>query len=143
MLTVVTAIIIAPSASAQSTDSVAVVSAVRAYHAALVSGDSLAALRLLAPDAVILESGAMESRSEYRSHHLPADIGFARAVPSVRKEVAVTVVDDVAWASSTSTTEGTFRDRPVNSMGAELMVLSRTPDGWQIRAIHWSSRTRR
>lgn len=131
------------SVNAQSADSAAVASTIHAFHAALATGDSLAALRLLAPDAVILESGAMESRSEYRSHHLPADIGYARAVPSVRSEVTVTVVGDVAWASSTSTTKGSVRDRPVDSAGAELMVLTRTGDGWRIRAIHWSSRNRR
>lgn len=129
--------------AAQSSDSTDVASAVRAYHTALAAGDSLAALGLLAPDAVILESGGMESRAEYRSHHLAADIEFARAVPSVRGEIAVTVAGDVAWASSTSTTEGMMGDRKINAMGAELMVLSRTPEGWRIRAIHWSSRNRR
>lgn len=124
-------------------DSLAVVHAVRSYHAALVAGDSLAALALLAPDAVILESGGRESRDEYRSHHLPGDIQFARAVPSERGEVKVSVAGDVAWAVSTSTTSGTFRDRAINSTGAELMVLSRSGSGWLIRAIHWSSRTRR
>lgn len=129
--------------AAQASDSAAVATTVRAYHAALATGDSLAALGLLAPDAVILESGGMESRAEYRSHHLSADIEFARAVPSVRGEIAVTLAGDVAWASSTSTTEGTRGERKINSSGAELMVLSRTPDGWRIRAIHWSSRNRR
>lgn len=124
-------------------DSLAVVHAIRAYHAALVAGDSAAALALLAPDAVILESGGRESRDEYRSHHLPGDIQFARAVPSERGEVNVTIAGDVAWAASTSTTSGTFRDRAINSAGAELMVLSRSGSGWLIRAIHWSSRARR
>jgi ketosteroid isomerase-like protein len=50
---------------------------------------------------------------------------------------------DAAWVSSTSTTTGEYRGRQVNSSGAELMVLARTPQGWRIAAIHWSSRTRR
>lgn len=50
---------------------------------------------------------------------------------------------DAAWVSSTSTTNGEFRGRVVHSTGAELMVLRRTPDGWRIAAIHWSSRARR
>ena len=41
----------------------------------------------------------------------------------------------------TSRTTGTYRERAINSAGAELMVLSRTADGWNIRAIHWSSRS--
>lgn len=130
-------------AQTDSPDSAAVAQAVTDYHAALARGDSAAALALLAPDAVILESGGLESRDEYRAHHLPADIGFARAVPSRRGPIRVTLAGDVAWAVSSSETTGTFRDRAINSTGVELMVLSRTPEGWRIRAIHWSSRSRR
>lgn len=134
----------ATGARAQSTpgDSAAVAGTVAAYHAALERGDSAAAIRLLAPDAVILESGGSETLAEYRSHHLAADIEFARAVPGRRGPVHVTVAGDVAWAASTSETRGSFRDRPVDSRGAELMVLTREPSGWVIRAIHWSSRSR-
>jgi len=127
-------------------DSAAVVDVVHSYHRLLAAGDSLGALRLLAPDAIILESGGVESRGEYRSHHLSGDIEFSRAVPSKTSDVRVVVAGDVAWATSTSVTEGTFKDRPINSAGAELMVLSRirTSAGraWRIRAIHWSSRRR-
>lgn len=124
-------------------DSSVVAAVVQAYHDALSRGDSTAALALLAPDAIILESGARETRAEYRSHHLPGDIQFAGAVPSQRGPLQVTVRGDIAWAVSTSTTEGTFRGRSVASVGAELMVLSRSGSGWVIRAIHWSSRSRR
>lgn len=124
-------------------DSAAVAAAVDRYHAALASGDSAAALALLSDDAIILESGGQETRAEYRGHHLPGDIEFARAVRSQRGPVRVRVQGDVAWATSTSTTQGEFRGRAINSAGAELMVLVRTPGGWRISAIHWSSRARR
>jgi uncharacterized GH25 family protein/ketosteroid isomerase-like protein len=127
----------------QSRDSADVAATVQAYDRALSTGDSTAALALLAPDAVILESGGIETREEYRSHHLPGDIAFARAVPSQGGPVSVRVRGDVAWAWSTSTTQGEFRGRQINSSGAELMVLTRTAAGWKISAIHWSSRTRR
>lgn len=126
-----------------ASDSAQVAAAVDGYHHALASGDSAAALALLADDAVILESGGVESRAEYRGHHLPGDIAFARAVRSERGPVRVRIVGDVAWASSTSVTQGEYRGRAINSAGAELMVLTRTADGWRIAAIHWSSRTRR
>lgn len=84
----------------------------------------------------------METRAEYRSHHLPGDIAFARAVPRERSDIRVHVQGDVAWAMSTSTVRGEFRGRAVDSQGAELMVLRRTGDGWQIAAVHWSSRAR-
>ncbi len=130
-------------AAAQSRDSAAVAAAVERYHTALASGDSVAALALLAPDAVVLESGGQESLAEYRSHHLPADIGFARAVPSTRSAFRVVVAGDVAWVTSTSETRGEYRGRAINSRGAELMVLTRSEAGWLIRAIHWSSRAAR
>lgn len=128
------------AAQSRNPDQQAVLAAVRAFHDALAQGDSAAALQLLADDVVILESGGVETRAEYRGHHLPADIAFAKAVPSVNADPSVTVVGDVAWVSGTSRTTGTYRDRPINSAGAELVVLSRTPDGWKIRAVHWSSR---
>ena len=136
-------LMIVPSLSAQQSDSAAVVEAIHAYHGALASGDSAAALALLAEDVVILESGGKEDLEHYRGHHLPADMEFSAAVPGERGEIDVVVQGDIAWASSTSVTQGTFREREINSQGAELMVLSRTASGWKIRAIHWSSRRRR
>jgi len=138
-----TAVSPAVAQESASTDSAAVTGAVTAFHSALVEGDSAAALRLLAPDLRVLESGHIEDLAQYRSRHLAADIAFAQAVPSQRTIHAVTVIDSVAWLSATSRTTGTYRDRAIDSEGVELMVLTRTPEGWHIRAIHWSSRSRR
>ena len=126
-----------------SSDSTAVLEVVARYHRALATSDSGEAIRLLAPDAVILESGGAESVAEYRAHHLPADIAFAAAVSSNRTVTRVVVRGDMAWIASTSTTQGEFRGRAINSAGAELMVLVRASGGWRISAIHWSSRARR
>lgn len=124
-------------------DSAAVAATVDRFHKAIAAGDSALALSLVAPDVVVLESGGMETRDEFRSRHLAADIAFAQAVKVERGPMRVVVRGDVAWVTSTSTTMGEYRGRQVNSSGAELMVLSRTPQGWRITAIHWSSRTRR
>jgi ketosteroid isomerase-like protein len=134
------ALLSGPRAAAQSPDHAAVSAVVRGFHDALVRGDSTAALAFLAADVRVLETGGVESRDDYRSGHLAGDIAFAKAVPSTRSDLVVTINGDVAWVTSTSRTTGTYRDRQVNSAGAELMVLSRTPEGWRIRAIHWSSR---
>lgn len=127
-------------------DSSAVAAAVRGFHDALARGDSAAALALLADDVRILESGDVETRADYRAHHLAADIAYARGVPTTRGPLHVTVRGDVAWVSSTSDAKGEFRGRPVDSAGAELMVLTRsggaTRGVWRISAIHWSSRRR-
>lgn len=124
-------------------DSAEVAGVVDRFHAALASADTATVLRLLAPDVVVQESGGVENLSEYRSHHLPADMAFAQAVKRERSPIRVKVSGDMAWATSTSTTVGEFRGRAVNSQGAELMVLRRGAEGWRIVAIHWSSRTRR
>ena len=124
-------------------DSAAAAKTVDDYHAALSSGDSSRALALLSADAIILESGGMETRAEYRSHHLASDIAFAKAVKSERSPLVVRIDGRTAWTFSTSVTRGTFNGRAINSSGAESMVLTKGPEGWRIRAIHWSSRTRR
>jgi ketosteroid isomerase-like protein len=126
-------------ATSAQADSTAIVSVVDRYHRALSDGDTVTALSLLAPDALIVESGDVETREQYRSHHLRADIEFARAVPSTRGPVRVTVRGDVAWAISTSKTQGAYRGRTIDSQGAELMVVVRDQEGWRIRAVHWSS----
>ena len=122
-------------------DSTDIVTTVERFHAALAAGDSSGAMALLAPDAVILESGGIETREEYQSHHLPGDIAYARSVHPERGPMRVVVHGDVAWASSTSSTSREVRGATVRSNGAELVVLTRTPAGWRINAIHWSSRT--
>jgi ketosteroid isomerase-like protein len=125
-----------------ASDSARVAATVEQFHAALSAGDSAAALALLADDVMILESGGVETRNEYRSHHLPGDIAFARAVKSERTLLQLRVQGDVAWVSSSSATRGTYRERPIDSLGAELMVLRRSGDRWLISSIHWSSRRR-
>ena len=128
---------------AAAKDSTEVVRTIRRLDELLASGDSLGVMALLTDDAIVLESGGIESRTEYRSHHLKSDTEFARAIRSERTIRGVTIRGDVAWVSSTSKSEGSFRGRPVNSAGAELAVLVRTPAGWRISAVHWSSRARR
>jgi ketosteroid isomerase-like protein len=126
-----------------ATDSSEVAKAVEAYHAAEAAGDSAAMLALLDEDALILESGGIETKVDFRSHHIAADIAYIRAVQIVRSPIRVRTRGDAAWATSTSTAQGNVNGRAVNSAGAELMVLARTPSGWKITAIHWSSRARR
>jgi len=115
--------------------------AVDAFHVALAAGDSMKALGLLAPDVVIFESGGAEmSRDEYRSHHLPADIEFATSTAREVTDRRVEAASDVAIVLTRSVTKGMFRDREIDSRGAETMILRRTGEGWRISHIHWSAR---
>lgn len=119
-------------------DTAAVAAVVNAFHAALSSGNGEAAVALLAEDVRIMEGGGMETREHYQSGHLNSDMAFAQAVPRERSELNVVIQGDIAWVTSTSTAVGTYRGREIDSRGGELMVLSRTEDGWIIRAISWS-----
>jgi len=123
-------------------DSSAAVRTVTRVHDARRSGDTAAVKKLIASDLRILEGGEVENMAQYLSNHLPADIEFAKAVRSESRVVSYTRQGSVAWLVSTSTATGKFNGRDINSVGAELMILSRTEKGWQIRAIHWSSARR-
>lgn len=135
---------VAADAAAQvsASDSAAVVRVVERFHAALVAGDSVTVLGLLDPGAVILESGGLETKTEYADHHMPADMAFAAAVPARSGPMRLYIDGETAWVASTAERRGEFRGRPIDMSGAELMVLERKPAGWRIVAIHWSSRSR-
>jgi ketosteroid isomerase-like protein len=120
-----------------------VTSVIDAFHAALSSGSGDKVLELLAEDAVMLEAGGVETRAQYAKDHLPADIEFEKTVVTKRSPLRIIVAGATAWATSTTETTGTYRGRPVDTVGAESMVLSKESAGWRIRAIHWSSRARR
>lgn len=136
---------IQPPASVSSCpagDSDAVTRVARRFHEILSTGDTTGMNALLAPDLRVLEGGTVENREEYLSHHLSEDIAFAKAVPQKRTSFSYTCEGDVAWLVSTSIATGKFGSRDINSVGAELLLLGRTPTGWNIRAIHWSSAKR-
>ncbi|RMH21318.1 MAG: DUF4440 domain-containing protein [Acidobacteria bacterium] len=115
--------------------------AVDAFHRALAEGDREAALELLSPAVTIFESGGAElSRDEYAGHHLGADMSFAAAVERTVIDRRSEIRGDAAWVLTRSRTQGTFRDRPIDSRDAETMILRRSDDGWRIVHVHWSSR---
>jgi ketosteroid isomerase-like protein len=114
---------------------------VDAFHAKLTGGDGAAAATLLAEDALIFESGHAErSRAEYASHHAGADAAYAAAIPSKLTHRNGFVDGDMAWIVSESRTTGTYKDKPVDRITTETMILRKTAEGWRIAHIHWSSR---
>ena len=132
----------AASPAATASDSADVAALVSRFHRALETGDSVTVVSLLADDATIMEGGAVETVADYRAHHLSADIAFAAATQATRSAQRVTVRGDLAYSTARTVTTGTFRNRAVDTASAELMVASRTGNGWRISAIHWSSRSR-
>lgn len=117
---------------------------VAAFHAAMDSGDGEAVLAFLTPDAVVFEAGGAEaSRAEFAEHHLQVDMEFAAGTSRELTEQRSGTSGEVAWVLSRARTTGQFRGRDVRRVGAETMLLRRTPAGWRIVHIHWSSRNAR
>lgn len=111
------------------------------FYGAMKTGDKVAAMSVLAPDALFVESGKLETRAEYEANHLPADIEFEAQVTGQRAPMRITFHDNTAWVIATTEYRGTFDGGPVNFASAQLMVLARDATGpWMIRSIHWSSR---
>ena len=113
---------------------------VDAFHAALQRGETKAALSYLAADALIYEAGGVErGRQEYASHHLGADAAFAQAVPGTVTKRAGEAVGAVAWIATEGRTTGTYKDKAIDRVTTETMVLRRVGGVWKIAHIHWSS----
>lgn len=112
-----------------------------AFTAALVAGDEAMAKSLLDPEVLIYESGGQESsREEYTSHHMKGDMAFlgkARIEVLDRRHGAN---GDLAWVATRSRITGPHKDKPVDIYSTESLVLKRTPAGWRIVHIQWSSR---
>jgi len=126
-------------ASPPAEDAAGVTATVDAFYGAMKAGNTAAAMQTLAPDALFIEGGRLETRAEYESNHLPADIEFERAVNGKRSPLRITFNGDTAWVIATTEFEGTFEGAPVNFVSAQLMVLTRDNGPWTIRTIHWSS----
>jgi hypothetical protein len=69
-------------------------------------------------------------------------VEFEKAVPSKRSPIRAVVMGESARASTTNELVGTIQGRAVDLVATELIILSKAPDGWRIRAISWSSRSR-
>lgn len=125
-------------------DSIAALATIDAFHAALRAGDSSRVAALLAPDAVIIEAGAIETRQQYLSGHLAADIKASSGTPGERTVVAATLEGNAAavTARTVTSTTGAQGTTSISEL-AELMVVTKRDGIWKIRAIHWSSRRRR
>jgi ketosteroid isomerase-like protein len=117
-----------------------VTAVVESFYGAIKKGDAVAAMNVIAPDAVFLESGKLETRAEYEANHLPADIEFESQVTGKRRPMRVTFDGNTAWVIALTEYDGKFDGDPVSFVSAQLVVLTRDSGNWRIRTIHWSSR---
>jgi ketosteroid isomerase-like protein len=112
------------------------------FYQAIRKADGPAAMQFIAPDAEFIETGKLETRSEYDTNHLPADINFESQVQGKRGPMRVKIQGETAWVRTMTEYEGTFEASPVNFVSAQLAVLTRNDGVWRIRSIAWSSMRR-
>jgi ketosteroid isomerase-like protein len=125
----------------QAADVAAVEATVDAFAAALQAGDLAKAGELLADDVLVLESGGAErSKAEYLEKHAPADVEFLRNAHAMPMQHKTSVRGDLAWVGSEVMFHTTSDGQMAMIDATETMVLERTPAGWRIVHIHWSSR---
>ena len=117
-----------------------VTAAIDAFYGGIKSGNSAAVMAVVAPDALFIETGKLETRSEYEMNHLPSDIAFEKQVSGKRTPLRISVNGDTAWVIASTEYEGTFDGADLHFVSSQLAVLSRDEGTWKIRSIHWSSR---
>jgi ketosteroid isomerase-like protein len=122
-----------------ATEAATITATVEEFHKMLAAGVRDRVMSLLLPDALIVEAGTVQTREVYQREHLAEDIAFARAAPSTQRDVVARQQGDVAWVTSTFRVTGNFQEKPIDNIAAETVVLTKTLEGWRIRAIHWSS----
>jgi hypothetical protein len=105
----------------------------------LQSGSTQAALKMLAPNALIFEAGHIErSAAEYAGGHLAGDA--AHAAKTLTRYAARHCILGADHAVIATETVSTARDGSDARIGTETMVLIKDRSDWRIAHIHWSSR---
>lgn len=131
----------APVVAALSGEAGDAAATIDAFHAALKAGDGDRAAALMSEDAMVFEAGGAErSKAAYAAEHLAADIKFERdATASIRQRVGA-AAGGIAWIATEGRVQGHSGDKVLDRLTTETMVLRRTPTGWRIVHVHWSSR---
>ena len=122
------------------TDEADVKAAIETFYAAMKKGDPKAAMAMIAPDAVFVESGRLETRQQYEESHLPSDIDFEKQITGTRGPWRITINGNTAWGIASTEYKGPVDGRDLSFVSTQLAVVTRGEDGkWLIRSIHWSS----
>lgn len=113
---------------------------VLAFQTALETGDAKTARSLLADDVLIFEGKGVErSAEEYASHHMISDMRYLQAMTIVPIEHHVMEHGAVAISKSRSRVKGTYKNKEVDRVGNETIILEKQDDVWKITHIHWST----
>ena len=126
-----------------SEDAAEAAAVVDQFQKRLAQGRTSEAEALLDPALLVFEGGGAEtSRAEYASHHLKSDAEFLKSATVAQLMRRGQVAGDTAWIATQSELRAAG-PKPTNLLTTETMVLKRTPQGWLITHIHWSSKARK
>ena len=115
--------------------------AVDAFHQALKSKNTAAALSLLDRELVVFEYGVVDPTAEvYAFQHLPLDIDAAAVSDWAIQNRRVGGEGDIRWVLTTYRVTGKLPDgTPVDITTLETMILRRTSGLFRIVHMHWST----
>lgn len=112
-----------------------------ALYAALRTGDENAVEKILAEDVLILEGGhAQSSRADYMGGHMKSDMAFLPNVNSTTLDRKVSQAGDLAWVITHSRTQGSYRDKEIDELSREMLVMKHDGHNWRVTLIHWGEK---
>lgn len=117
----------------------AITKTLNAFQQAIIDNDVQKARMLLADSVRILESGNIETKEEYLSHHFHSDGKFLSAMNREVETRNIRILGNAAWVSTQTHLWGTYSERELDLNSLELAVLKKENGNWKIAALHWSS----
>jgi len=133
-------------AAQAASDPASVESWLKGYDAAFMARDLAKLAVFYHPDVTIYEGGGVNNGwADYRDNHLGPELKAFQDLQFAHSATKVTMLPggESAYATSRYTIKAKMGDRLLDSEGLETLLLLKTPDGWQIRHSHTSSRPAR
>jgi len=87
------------------------------------------------------QGGEVEGfRAEYQAHHPASDIAFLKTAKVDLVQRSGNESGDTAWVNSDTGILGkSSKGRDIDVLSIETVLLRKTPEGWQIKHLRWSS----
>lgn len=113
------------------------------FHQSLKEGYTEKALQQLAPDALVFETGFVEStRDRYAAGHVQEDARFASGTQRKLLKRETWQEGEMAGVLSLVDVDGDFGGKKIALEQTETMILRRSEGVWRIAHVHWSAHNR-
>ncbi|MEO8000791.1 MAG: nuclear transport factor 2 family protein [Arenimonas sp.] len=118
----------------------AAVQVVDSFMAKLASGDLSAAEKFLDPGLVVISNGIIQgSRSDYLNGPAKTDAAYLQKNRRQLLRRQARADTSFAWVISEKALFPQNAGKSTTQLVSETMLLAKTPAGWKIMHIHWSS----